>query len=169
MLRRPLLALALLPALTGCVAAPPTGPLVEYHAGEPPITRPVKCPATYVLTTTDQPTGRPPLSAHRVMKGEWLGFRSAEDGSVVAVAPGYMLPLPPGAYRWEVVRGSAAPWRERFWSETRERTAPAVGTATLAVEVCCALVVGGGLVAAYLYAKTLDARSPAYGGPSRPN
>ena len=139
--RRPILALALLSALTGCVAAPPNGPLVEYHAGLTPITRPVKCPATYVLTAADQYRGPVPLAEHHVAKGERIGFRREDDGSLVAVAPGYTLPLPPGAYTWEVVRESVPPLRERMWCETRERGIVA-GKSTLAVVgVVCLLTV----------------------------
>jgi hypothetical protein len=161
-------ALALLSALTGCVNAPPTGPLVEYRPGEVPVTRPVKCPATYILTSTDQPTGEPPLAAHRVSKGEWLGFRTGEDGSAVAVAPGYTLPLLPGAYRWEVVRGSVPTWRERLWCEVRGRAAPAVGTAALVVGVCGVSAIGPTLVLAYLWAKKYD-NTHAHPNPTRPS
>jgi hypothetical protein len=114
MFRRSITALALVSALTGCVAAPPKGPLVEYRDGITPVTRPVKCEATYALRSADRPD---PLTAHHVERGERLGFRREADGSVTAVAPGHLLPLAPGAYTWEVVPGSVAPWRTRFGAE----------------------------------------------------
>ena len=138
MFRRSVLALALVSAVTGCVAAPPNRPLVEYHPGLTPITRPVKCPATYVLCGTDPP-GAAPLAEHHVAKGERVGFRREEDGSVSAVAPGYTLALPPGAYAWEVVRESIPPWRERAWCETRQHAATAGKTTLLVVGVVCLL------------------------------
>jgi hypothetical protein len=134
---RPLLALALVSALTGCVAAPPAGPLVEYRDGLTPITRPVKCPATYVLRA--DPPGAVPLAEHHVAEGERIGFRREEDGSVSAVAPGYTIALAPGAYSWVVVRGSVPSWRERFWCETRKR-ADAAGRTTVLVVGTVALL-----------------------------
>lgn len=140
--RRIVLALALVSALTGCVVAPPTGPLVEYRDGLTPITRPVKCPATYVLCADR--SGATPLAEHHVTKGERIGFRREEDGSVSAVAPGYTLALPPGAYRWDVVRESVAPWPARAWCETRQRAVTAGNATLVAVGSLCvvALVVG---------------------------
>ena len=149
--RRVTLALALASALTGCVAAPPSGPLVEYRDGLTPITRPVKCPATYVLTATDQYRGPVPLAEHHVAKGERIGFKRQEDGSLVAVAPGYTLPLPPGAYTWEVVRASVQPLHERLWCETRERTVQAGKTTLFVVGACCLVVVA--LAVLYAYAE----------------
>lgn len=48
-----------------------------------------------------------------------LGFRRAADGSLTAVAPGYAVALPPGAYSWEVVPDSVPPLHARRWSEAR--------------------------------------------------
>jgi hypothetical protein len=116
MYRRSVLGLALLSALTGCVVHPPKGAFVEYRDGLTPVTCPVKCEATYALRSTDHPEAQP-LTAHHVEPGERLGFRREADGSVSAVAPGHVLPLAPGAYRWEVVPGTVPSWRKRLTTE----------------------------------------------------
>jgi hypothetical protein len=128
-------ALALVSALTGCVATPPKGPFVEYHDGLTPITRPVKCEATYALRSADQPA---PLTAHHVERGERLGFRREVDGSVSAVAPGQVHPLAPGAYSW-VVMGGVPPW----WKRLGQEVSPAVPGAIFLAGVTAAF---GGLL-----------------------
>jgi len=116
--RTALLALALL-APVGCVSPPPTGSFVEYRDGQTPTTRAVKCEADYALVAHD-PTAAPgPFGRHHVGRGGVLGFRRAADGSLTAVAPGYAVALPPGAYSWEVVPESVPPLRERQWTEAR--------------------------------------------------
>ena len=144
--RRPVLALALLSALTGCVGAPPKGPLVEYHAGLTPITRPAPRPATYVLTATDQDRGPVQIAEHQVGEGQRIGFRREEDGSVVAVMPTGTLPLPPGAYAWEMVPGSVVvrPWRDEVREHVRadfRETVEAAGYALL-IGLIAAVVIG---------------------------
>ena len=119
MTRRPMFALALLSALTGCASPPPTGPFVECRDGLPPVTRPVTCEANYVLVAKDAAAAPGPFGEHHIHKGEQIGFRREADGSLTAVAPGYTLPLPPGAYSWEVVQSSVPSLRERQWCETR--------------------------------------------------
>ena len=120
LVRRPLLALALFGALTGCVSPPPDGPLVEYRPGLPPVTREVTCEADYALVAKDAAAAPGPFGAHHLRKGERVGFRCEADGSLTAVAPGYTLTLPPGAYAWEVVPGSVPPLRERQVRASRE-------------------------------------------------
>ena len=130
MRRRPTLALALVSALTGCVSAPPDGPLVEFRDGLTPVTRPVECEGTYSLVAVGSSR---PVVEHRAVKGERLGFRREPDGSVVAVAPGYTFPLDPGAYVWAVTPGSVKPYRERLLCETRDRALTAAKWAGIAV------------------------------------
>lgn len=161
MFRRAVLALALLSALTGCVAVPPTGPLVEYRDGLTPITRPVKCPGVYVLCPSDQPCSAP-LAEHNVVKGERIGFRREADGSVVAVAPGYTMSLPPGVYQWDVVRESVAPWHERMWCETREHAVAAGKTTALTVGVLCVLTLVLALLILYAVAEGSGSNSFGY-------
>ena len=119
--RRTLLALALVSTLTGCVAAPPTGAFVECRDGQAATTRAVKCEADYRLVATAAPGGAVPgpFGDHHVTKGGRIGFRREADGSLVAVAPGYTLALPPGAYSWEVVPESVPSLRERQLCEAR--------------------------------------------------
>lgn len=119
MFRRVVLALALLSALTGCIGSPPAGPLVEYRDGLTPITRRVPCDATYRLCRSDA-ADAPPLAEPRVRENDRIGFRREKDGSVVGDAAGCTIELPPGAYRWEVVPESVAPWRERFRRHVRQ-------------------------------------------------
>jgi hypothetical protein len=135
MTRRPLLALALLSALTGCVSPPPDGPLVEYRPGLPPTTQKVRCEANYVLVAKDASGASGPFGEHHLKKGERVGFRCEADGSLTAIAPGYTLALPPGAYAWEVVPGSVPSLRERQLCETRAAflTAAKVGGIVLLV------------------------------------
>ncbi|QJW93496.1 hypothetical protein [Frigoriglobus tundricola] len=149
-------ALALLSALTGCVASPPKGPLVEYREGQAPITRRVKCEANYVLLTKDAAAARGQIAEHHIMKGERVGFRREPDGTVTAIAPGYKLALPPGAYAWEVVRASVPPWRERFWCEVRDRgiEAERVTGAVLLFTAVVVAVVGGVVLYFWLKDKT---------------
>ena len=157
--RRFTFALAFLSALTGCVAAPPSGPLVEYREGLTPITRPVKCRATYALCAHDRPPGEGVLASHCVAEGERIGFRREEDGSVTAVAPGYTLPLAPGSYSWEVVRESVPPWRERFWQKTRDDAEATVKITGTALGVGCLLALLLGLAILYAYAEGNSNRS----------
>jgi hypothetical protein len=145
MFRRCALALALVSALTGCVAAPPKGPLVEYHEGLAPTTRRVECEANYALLTKNPSAVSGQIALHHIVKGEWVGFRREADGTVIAIAPGYTFPLPPGAYAWEVVRESVPPWRERLWCEVRQRGIVAgriTGTALLCTAVVIIVVAG---------------------------
>ena len=151
MVRRPTLALALLSALTGCVSAPPNGPLVEYRHGLTPTTRPVECAATYALVPQDG-TGSP-VVRHRAARGERLGFRREADGSLVAVAPGYTCPLPPGAYAWEAVRATVPPWRERLWSALRGGAGTAARLTETALVAVAAAAILCGLLALAVYAE----------------
>jgi hypothetical protein len=116
---RPLHALALLCALTGCVSSPPDGPLVEYRPGQPAATQKVTCEANYTLVARDGAGAGGPFGEHHLKKGERVGFRCEPDGSVTALAPGYTIALPSGAYAWEVVPKSVPPLAERQWRETR--------------------------------------------------
>jgi hypothetical protein len=68
--------------------------------------------AVYALRA-DDPPGAPPLYECRVPVNGQIGFYRERDGTLVALAPGYKQPLPPGAYRWDVVRDSVEPWRDR--------------------------------------------------------
>jgi hypothetical protein len=128
MFRRGTTALALLSALTGCVAAPPKGRFVEYHEGLTPITHPVRCEATYALHAAG---AAEPLTAHHLGRGERIGFRREADGSVSAVGPGQVLALEPGEYWWAVVPGTVAPWRKRLGAEI----SPAVPGAAFLADV----------------------------------
>ncbi len=135
-MRRPLLALALVSAVTGCVSPPPSGPFVEYRDGLAPTTRKVTCEANYQLVATDAPAPPGPFGEHHLRKGERVGFRREIDGSLTAVAPGYTLPLPPGAYSWQVVQSSVPSVRERQLCATREyalKAAKYTGIVALAV------------------------------------
>jgi hypothetical protein len=138
--RRPFLALALLSALTGCVSPPPNGPLVEYRPGAPPVTGTVKCEANYVLVAKDPNAALGPFGEHHLRKGERVGFRCEADGSVTALAPGYTIALPPGAYAWEVVPGSVPPLRERQWCETRAHFMKFARVTGIALLVAAAIV-----------------------------
>ena len=141
--RRPMFALALLSALTGCASPPPTGPFVECRDGLPPVTRPVTCEANYVLVAKDAAAAPGPFGEHHIHKGEQIGFRREADGSLTAVAPGYTLPLPPGAYAWEVVASSVPSARERQWCETRGhmlRAAKVTGIVLLVAAVALAVL-----------------------------
>ncbi len=138
MSRRPLLALALVSAVTGCVSAPPDGPFVEYRAGLTPITRPVKCPGTYALHADGQPA---PLLTRDAVEGERIGFKREADSSVTAIAPEQELALPPGEYAWELVPGTTPPWRDRF----RAKAGAKVGSA--AQQTASAVVIGSGVAA----------------------
>ena len=134
MTRRPLFALAMVSALTGCVSPPPTSPFVEYRDGLPPVTRPVECEANYRLVATDSSASPGPFGEHHIVKGGHIGFRREADGSLTAVAPGYALALPPGAYHWEVVQSSVPSVRERQLCATREyalKAARVAGIVTL--------------------------------------
>jgi hypothetical protein len=149
MLRRVVLALALVSALTGCIGSPPKGALVEYRDGLTPITRRVPCDATYRLCRADDPDA-PPLVEPRARENDRIGFRRAKDGSVVGDAAGCTIELPPGAYRWEVVPESVPPWRERFRqrvdedvTETTEFTRSAILIGSLVVLATALLVAYG--------------------------
>jgi hypothetical protein len=137
--RRPLLALALVSALTGCVNRPPDGPLAEYRPGAPPVTRSVTCEANYVLVAKDE-SGAGPFGEHHLRRGERIGFRAGPDGSVTALAPGYTLALPPGAYAWEVVPGSVPSARERWLCETRAGALAVAKVTGIALLVAAAVV-----------------------------
>jgi len=137
MFRLRLPAIAMLFALSGCVSPPPSGPFVEYRDGLTPITRTVQCEANYVLVAKDAAAAPGPFGEHHIRKGEVIGFRRECDGSLTAVAPGYTLALPPGAYAWEVVRDSVPSLRERQWCETRQHLLTAAKIAGITVLVCC--------------------------------
>lgn len=151
MFRRVVLALALVSALTGCIGSPPTGPLVEYRDGLTPITRRVPCDATYRLCRSDDPTA-PSLIEPYIKENDRIGFRREKDGTVVGDAAGCTIELPPGAYRWEVVPESVAPFRERFRqrvhedvTETAEFTRNAIiigGIVVLALALSLAYAIG---------------------------
>lgn len=100
-------------ALAGCVSPPPKGAFVEYRDGQAPTTRTVKCEADYELVAKDASAAPGPFGNHRIRKGGVVGFGREANGSLTAVAPGYTLPLPPGAYSWEVVPDSVPPQSER--------------------------------------------------------
>lgn len=72
--RRPLMVLALVSALTGCVGQVPSGPLVEYCPGQPPATRQATCEASYVLVAKDADNPPAPPGEHRLRKGDRAGF-----------------------------------------------------------------------------------------------
>jgi hypothetical protein len=131
------LALAMLFALAGCVSPPPSGPFVEYRDGLAPTTRTVKCEANYVLVAKDASAAPGPFGEHHFRKGDEIGFRLESDGSLAAVAPGYTLPLPPGAYAWEVVRDSVPSSRERLWCETKRHLWTAAKITGITFLVCC--------------------------------
>ncbi len=117
--RRPLLALALISALTGCVSAPPAGPIAEYRPGSPAVTGKVTCDAKYALVARDENKPRDGLGEHHLQKGDRVGFRPETDGSVTALTPGYALLLPSGSYAWEAVPGSVSEAREQWLRDTR--------------------------------------------------
>ncbi len=121
MFRRAVTPFAFVAALAGCAGSPPSGPFVEARAGITPITRPVPCTGAYALRGTADAPGTVPLYEAHCAKNQRIGFRRELDGSVVAVAPGFELPLVPGAYAWEVVPGSVRPWRERALEASAER------------------------------------------------
>jgi hypothetical protein len=134
--RTALLALALL-APVGCVSPPPVGPFVEYRDGQTPTTRTVKCEADYALVAHDPSAAVGPFGRHHVGRGGVLGFRRAADGSLTAVAPGYAVALPHGAYSWEVVPDSVAPLRERQWSVARAHLGTVAKAAGMTFLVGC--------------------------------
>ncbi len=156
MFRSVALALAFVSTLTGCVAAPPKGPLVEYRDGVRAVTRRVKCEANYELVTEDATSVSGQIAEHHILKGECVGFRREPDGTVMAIAPGYSLPLPPGSYAWEVVRSLVPSWRERLWSETRGRALEAERAtgATIVVVSIVVIVVGGVVLLLWLKARS---------------
>jgi len=117
--RRPILALALVSALTGCVSAPPSGPIVEYRSGSPSVNGKVPFDAKYTLVTHEENGPRSSFGEHCLQKGQQLGFRSEPDGSVTAIAPGFTRLLPPGSYAWEAVASSVPSKRDRWVCETR--------------------------------------------------
>jgi hypothetical protein len=153
-LRRPILALALVSALTGCVAGPPPGPFVEYNPDLAPTTRRVTCPAVYILRHADR-TDSEPLAVHRVAKGERIGFRREADFSVIAVAPGYTLALPPGAYVWDVDRTSLAPWWSRAAAELCVPTYLVTKHALLAIGAISAAAIALAICIFCLYARAI--------------
>lgn len=139
--RRPLYALALASALTGCAGPAPVGSIAEYRPGSPPVTREITCEANYVLVARDPNGPSGPFGEHHIHKGENVGFRTEGDGSVTAIAPGYTLALPPGSYAWEVVPASVPPERERLLCEAR-RHFLTFAKVTGIVAVVAAAVVG---------------------------
>ncbi len=147
--------------MTGCVSPAPVGPLVEYRAGLTPVTRPVKCPATYVLCA-EQPDSSP-IAEHHLTKGERVGFRREDDGSVSAVAPGYTIPLPPGVYRWEVMRASVPLWHQRAWCEARTCSVAAGRTTLIVVGVTCVLTALLALGVLYAWAEAESHRNSGNG------
>jgi hypothetical protein len=150
--RRFMLALAFVSALTGCVAAPPNGPLVEYRSGLTPVTRPVKCEANYALFSSTQPSV--PLTEHHITEGERVGFCREPDGSVSAVAPGYRLALPPGEYTWEVIHASVSPWRERFWQQAGKNAGFTLKVTGIAVGVTCLILLALTIILVLVIAKS---------------
>jgi hypothetical protein len=152
MLRRTTFALAFVSALTGCVASPPNGPLVEYRAGLTPVTRPVKCEANYALFSSAQPGV--PLAEHHITECERVGFCREENGSVSAVAPGYRLALPPGEYTWEVIHASVSPWRERFWQQAGKNAGFTLKVTGIAVGVTCLILLALTLILVFASAKS---------------
>jgi hypothetical protein len=149
--------LALVSVLTGCVGSPPRSPFVEYREGLPPAVRRVTCEATYTLYLADRPSAV--ITEHHITRGERIGFRREEDGSVAAVAPGQIILLPPGAYTWGVLPGSVPPWRERFLCEARQysfATARVTGITLLAIGVAALAI---GLFVLYAEAKTRTGNS----------
>jgi hypothetical protein len=149
MTRRFVLALALVSALTGCVAPPPKGPFVEYHAGLTPITRPVKCPGTYALYDRARPA-EGPLLTRQAREGERIGFFRDPNGDVVATALEHTLQQS-GYYTWEIVPGSVEPWRHRFREKVTERATSATVTACgiVGVTLFVALLIGVKFLYAY--------------------
>ena len=133
--RRPLLALALVSALTGCVSAPPSGPIVEYRSGSPTVTGKVPCDAKYTLVTRDENEPRNTFGEHCLQKGQQLGFRSETDGSVTALAPGFTRLLPPGSYAWEAVASSIPSERERWLCEASKHVSTAAKVTGVVVAV----------------------------------
>jgi hypothetical protein len=150
--RRPLLALALVSALVGCVSSPPNGPLAEYRPGAPPVTRTIPCEANYALVARDGSGAGGPFGEHHLRTGERVGFRPGPDGSVTAVGPGYTLVLPSGDYAWEVVPGSVPPARERWLRETREHALMAAKVAGVGMLVATAAVGVAAVVAVVVVA-----------------
>jgi len=134
MTRRPLLALALCSALTGCVSAPPVGPIAEYRPGSPSVTGKVTCDAKYALVAPDENGQQISYGEHQLRKGEQLGFRPETDGTVTAYAPGFTHTLPPGTYAWEVVASSVPSTSERMLCET--------GRCALTVAKAAGIVIG---------------------------
>ncbi len=133
--RRPLLALALVSALTGCVSAPPAGPIVEYRPDSSPVTGKVPCDANYTLVARDENGPRNSFGEHHLLKGEQVGFRPETDGSVTATAPGFTRVLPSGAYAWEVVPRSVPTARERWMCETGRQASTALKVACVVLGV----------------------------------
>jgi hypothetical protein len=133
--RRPLLALALVSALTGCLSTPPCGTIAQYSPGSPSVAGNVTCEANYTLVSRDENGPRATFGEHHLRRGDRVGFRAEADGSVTAVAPGYSLALPAGSYAWEAVPGSVPSERERWLCETR-RHALTAAKVTGAVAVC---------------------------------
>jgi len=139
--RRPLLVLALVSALTGCVSAPPSGPIVEYRPGSPSVTGKVPCDANYTLVTRNENGPRNTFGEHCFQKGQQLGFRCETDGSVTAIAPGFTRLLPPGTYAWEAVASSIPSERERRLCETRRHALTAVKVTAVVVAVAAVALV----------------------------
>jgi hypothetical protein len=127
----------MLMALAGCVSAPPSGSFVEYRDGLTPTTRTVQCEANYELVARDATAAPGPFGEHHIRKGGEVGFRREADGTLTAVAPGYRLPLPPGAYSWEIVRYSVPSTRERNWCEARQHLKTAGKVAGMTFLVGC--------------------------------
>ncbi len=147
--RRPLLALALASALTGCLSAPPAGPIAEYRSGSTAVTGKAPCDANYTLVARDENKPRDSFGEHRLKKGECVGFRPEADGSVTATAPGYTLLLPAGAYAWEVVPRSVPTGSERWMCEARRH-------ATTALKVACVVLGVLGIVFAVVFVASMS-------------
>jgi hypothetical protein len=100
---RPTLVLALVSALTGCVAAP-HGPHAEYRTGMTPVAPPVPASGSYLLHSSGTT-----VAVQRAEKGQPVGFARQPDGTVAAVAPDFTFPLTRAGYAWVAVRDSTVP------------------------------------------------------------
>src|SRR5687767_13747709 len=111
MRRGVVLTLAVLIPLTGCATAPTR---FDYSPGAAPITTGVREDAGYVLSRTDGPETI--VTTVHLPRGAQLGFGTAPDGSLVAVADDEVIPLVAGQYTWlrEALSPAAAARDRRF-------------------------------------------------------
>lgn len=129
MRRGVVLALAVLTPLTGCATAPTR---VDFRPGVPPVTTGVREDAGYVLSRTDGPGGV--VETVHLPRGAQLGFGTAPDGSLVAVAGDHVIPLVAGQYTWlREALSPAAAARDRRFRRLRN----------IAVAAACVLLVVG--------------------------